>query len=90
MLVEINEKEIEIGFAFHPEYHNRGYATETLKAAIKILFDMGYSVIKTGAFEINLPSQRVMEKSGMTRLAATESIDYRGTTHKCVLYEIKS
>ena len=88
--VEINEQEIELGFAFHPEYHNRGYATETLKAAIKILFDMGYSVVKTGAFEINLPSQRVMEKSGMTRLSETESIDYRGTTHKCVLYEIKS
>ena len=75
--VDISGGEIELGFAFHPDYHNQGYATETLKAAIKTLFDMGYTTVKTGAFEINLPSQRVMEKCEMTKLSATENINYR-------------
>ena len=71
----------------HPS--NPGYATETLKAAIKTLFDMGYSTVKTGAFEINLPSQRVMEKAGMTKLSDTECIDYRGVRHKCIMFEAR-
>ena len=87
--VEINEKEIELGFVIHPEYHNRGFATESLSAAIKALFDMGYKTVKTGVFECNLPSQRVMEKAGMTKLDDTESIEYRGVTHKCFFYEKK-
>lgn len=86
--VDISGREIELGFAFHPDYHNQGYATETLKAAIKTLFDMGYNTVKTGAFEINLPSQRVMEKAGMTNLSETESVEYKGVTHNCLMFEI--
>ena len=86
--VDISGDEIELGFAFHPDYYNQGYATETLKAAIKTLFNMGYTAVKTGAFESNLASQRVMEKCGMTKLPDTESIEYRGVTHKCVFYFI--
>ena len=88
--VDISDGEIELGFAFHPDYHNQGYATETLKGAVKTLFEMGYTTVKTGAFEINLPSQRVMEKCGMTRLPDTEIIEYKGVTHKCVMFKIKS
>jgi RimJ/RimL family protein N-acetyltransferase len=88
--VDICGEQIELGFAFHPDHHNKGYATESLKAAIKSLFDMGYTTVKTGAFETNLPSQRVMEKAGMTKLSETESIDYRGVTHKCVMFEISN
>ena len=88
--LDICGDQIELGFAFHPDHHNKGYATESLKAAIKSLFDMGYTTVKTGAFETNLPSQRVMEKAGMTKLSETESIDYRGITHKCVMFEISN
>ena len=88
--VDICGDQIELGFAFHPDHHNKGYATESLKAAINTLFDMGYTTVKTGAFETNLPSQRVMEKAGMTKLSETESIDYRGITHKCVMFEISN
>ena len=86
--VDISDNEIELGFAFHPDHHNKGYATETLKAAIKTLFDMGYTTVKTGAFEINLPSQRVMEKAGMTKLSETESVEYKGVTHNCVMFAL--
>ena len=85
--VDICGDQIELGFAFHPDHHNKGYATESLKAAIKSLFDMGYVTVKTGAFETNLPSQRVMEKAGMTKLSETESVEYKGVTHNCVMFE---
>ena len=86
--VGISGGEIELGFAFHPDFHNQGYATETLITAIQTLFDMGYTTVKTGVFESNIPSQRVMEKAGMSKLDDIESIEYRGVTHKCFLFKI--
>ena len=60
--VGIDGGEIELGYAIHPDYKNKGYASEALKKSIEILFEMGLSVIKAGAFEENLASMRVMEK----------------------------
>ena len=78
---------IELGYVIHPDYKNRGYATEALAAAMNALFDMGFSRVRTGAFPENLPSIRVMEKCGMVRLKETETLEYRGKTYDCVLYE---
>ncbi|MBR5144517.1 MAG: GNAT family N-acetyltransferase [Clostridia bacterium] len=85
--VEIIDSTIELGFVINPEYHNCGYATETLTHAIDTLHDMGYDTVKTGAFECNLASQRVMEKAGMQRLDSTEEIEYRGVVHRCIMFE---
>lgn len=85
--VEISDSAIELGFVIHPEYHNRGYATEVLTYAIDTLHDMGYITVKTGAFECNLASQRVIEKAGMQRLDSTEEIEYRGVVHRCIMFE---
>lgn len=85
--VEISDDSIELGFVIHPDHHNKGYATETLTHAIDTLHDMGYATVKTGAFECNLASQRVMEKAGMQRLNITEEIEYRGVMHRCIMFE---
>ena len=85
--VEISDSAIELGFVINPEYHNRGYATEVLTYAIDTLHDMGHTTVKTGAFECNLASQRVMEKAGMQRLDSTEEIEYRGVVHRCIMFE---
>ena len=85
--VEIIDSTIELGFVINPEYHNCGYATEVLMQAIDTLHDMGYATVKTGAFECNLASQRVMEKAGMQRLDSTEEIEYRGVVHRCIMFE---
>lgn len=85
--VEISDDSIELGFVIHPDHHNKGYATETLTYAIDTLHDMGYTTVKTGAFECNLASQRVMEKVGMQRLNITEEIEYRGVAHRCIMFE---
>lgn len=88
--VEIKNGSIELGYVIHPEFHNKGYMTRALKAAIKELFTLNYSRVVCGAFEGNKASQRVMEKAGMTKIEFTEIIDYRGKQHLCVYYEKRS
>ena len=81
---------VELGYAIHPAYWNRGFATEALEAAMDTLFRMGFHTVITGAFEENIPSIRVMEKCGMTRIAQNEDIEYRGSLHHCVYFEKKA
>ena len=87
---EICGKTIEVGYALHPDYHSRGFATEALGAVIPYLFAEGFDQILAGAFETHTASTRVMEKCGMKRTKMTSEIEYRGKTHKCVYYSIKS
>ena len=86
---EINGGQIELGWVIHPDYHNQGYATEVVSAAIKDLFARGYREVTAGAFEENKASIRVMQKCGMQLLDKTEEIDYRGKTHHCVFYAVR-
>ena len=88
--VEIKDGSIELGYIIHPDFHNRGYMTRALKAAIEELFTLNYERVVCGAFEGNKTSQRVMEKSGMTKIDFTEIIEYRNKQHLCVYYEKRS
>ena len=86
---EINGKSIEVGYAIHPDYWSKGYATEALTAAIPYLFSAGFDEVIAGAFECNPASLRVMKKSGMKRSNLKGEIEYRGVTHKSIYYSIK-
>jgi RimJ/RimL family protein N-acetyltransferase len=86
--VERKDTTIELGYVIHPDHKNQGYATEALRAAIEELFRIGHTVVKTGAFQQNAASIRVMQKSGMTLTDETEDLQYRGKIHTCVYYEI--
>ena len=88
--VEIKDGSIELGYVIHPDFHNRGYMTRALKAAIEELFTLNYERVVCGAFEGNKASQRVMEKAGMTKIDFTEIIEYRDKQHLCVYYEKRS
>ena len=87
--VEIKDGTAELGYVIHPDYQNRGYATEALTASIQELFRQGYSRIRTGYFEENPASRRVMEKSGMHPISRVDTIEYRGKLHKCLYFEIE-
>lgn len=87
--VEIKDGTVELGYVIHPDYQNRGYATEALTASIQELFRQGYSRIRTGHFEENPASRRVMEKSGMHPISRVDTIEYRGKLHKCLYFEIE-
>ena len=87
--VEIKDGTAELGYVIHPDYQNRGYATEALTASIQELFRQGYSRIRAGYFEENPASRRVMEKSGMHPISRVDTIEYRGKLHKCLYFEIE-
>ena len=88
--VGIENDQIELGYALHPEHHGRGYMTEALLALMKALFAQGFRLIEAGAFVQNKASIRVMEKCGMHRIEKTEQIEYRGETHDCVYYAMEN
>ena len=85
---EIKGKQVEMGYAYLPDYYNRGYATEAFRGAISYLLDHGFESVVAGAFAENPASLRVMEKCGMTRQAHTDTLDYRGVTHTCIYYAV--
>ena len=87
--VERDGDKIEVGYMIHPKHHNKGYGTEMLKAMIEEMFARGFTEVLAGAFEENVASMRIMEKSGMTRIEKTDEIEYRGKVHKCVYYSKK-
>ena len=84
--VEMKDGEIELGYVIHPQHHNQGYATEALATVMELMFSAGISVVKTGAFEGNHASMRVMEKCGMVRIDQEEQIEYRGKLLRCIFY----
>ena len=88
--VERIDNSVEIGYLVHPDYHNQGYMTEALAAVFPHLFKMGFREVFCGAFEHNKASLRVMEKAGMTLMARTDNITYRGNVHRCIYYHVKN
>lgn len=87
---EIGDSCVELGWVIDPQFHNHGYATEAVKAAIMDLHEKGFRSVTAGAFAENAASIRVMEKAGMQRLEQQDQIDYRGKSHSCIYYESQS
>lgn len=81
---------IEVGYAILPRYHDQGFCTEALRAAIDYFFANGFREVVAGAFSENAASIRVMEKCGMKELDRHEEIVYRGMVHRCVYHAIRS
>ncbi len=77
---------IEIGYVIHPNFHNRGYATEMLSAVLEDLFQRGFNTVIAGAFETNQASFRVMEKCGMKRIEKEDDVIYHNKKQHCLYY----
>jgi RimJ/RimL family protein N-acetyltransferase len=82
----VENGEVEIGYVIHPNFKGNGYATEAVTVAINEILNSGYSTVKAGAFEGNLASMRVMQKSGMKKIEQVDCVEYRGVSHRCVYY----
>ncbi|MBR5126315.1 MAG: GNAT family N-acetyltransferase [Oscillospiraceae bacterium] len=86
---ESTEDWIEVGYAVLPRYHNQGFCTEALRAAVGYFFSKGFREVLAGAFEENGASIRVMIKNGMEKLNRREELEYRGRMRNCVYYSVK-
>ncbi len=88
--VGVSGREMELGYFIDPAKKGRGFASEALKAAIAFLFASGFEKVTAGAFSGNAASLRVMEKAGMKRTGATETLTYRGAERVCIMCEIRN
>jgi RimJ/RimL family protein N-acetyltransferase len=84
----------EIGWRFAPEYWHRGYATEGARGALDFAFNtLGWEEVVAMTTMLNVPSQRVMERLGMTRDSADDfdhpKVEKDHTLERHVLYKIE-
>lgn len=80
----VNQSDIELAYRLHPNYWNKGYATELAKALIEYGFTkLALSKIVAIVHPENNRSRRVMEKAGMFYHGM---IEFKGSTLPC--YEI--
>ena len=81
---------IEIGWRLAADYHNQGLATEAAKEVLKLAKEKGLQRLYSFTAKQNSPSERVMQKIGMTKVGEFEhpnlSLDSPLRTH--VLYQI--
>lgn len=62
----------EIGWAFDPAFHGRGYATEAVREILRLAFaELRLRRVEAYCFAENEPSWRLMERVGMRREAHT-------------------
>lgn len=83
-----DDNTIEIGYVIDPQYKNRGYCTEAVKAILQYLKELGFKKVIAGYFIENVASKRVMEKCGMHHIDREDEEEYRGIIHKCNYCEI--
>lgn len=58
----------ELGWVLDPDHAGRGYATEAVRALIRVCFeDLGLRRVTAGCFAANEASWRLMERVGMRR-----------------------
>ncbi len=58
---------VEIGWRLDADYHNKGLATEAAKAVLKLARSKGLKRLYSFTAKKNVPSERVMQKIGMTK-----------------------
>lgn len=63
---EERKGEAEVGFLFLPEYHGRGYATESLRAIVAYAKECGVTSLRAHVTEGNNGSCCVLEKCGFS------------------------
>lgn len=85
-------REIAWRLAFDAWHH--GYATEGAAAAVQFAFDrLGWDEVVAFTTPLNLPSERVMQRLGMTRDPAEDfghpKIEPGHRLHRMILYRLK-
>ena len=56
----------ELGWVLHPDHAGRGYATEAVRALLRVAFeDLGVCRVTANCFTDNVASWRLMERVGM-------------------------
>lgn len=84
---------VDIGWRLHKNAWGKGYATEGAKRCLTFAFNtLQLSNVKSVCPAINTPSERVMQKAGMTKVGTFlhPALKNSPQLQKCYLYEIKN
>lgn len=96
-MIEVNENlytpldTLEIGYCIGPKFYNNNYATESLQAVIKFLFEVAdVKYIYAYCMKENIPSSKVLEKSNMKleNCKKKQVIDKNNNLRELLLYYI--
>ena len=81
---------IEIGWRLAADYHNQGLATEAAKVVLKLAKKKGLTKLYSFTAKQNAPSERVMQKIGMTKVREFEhpNLSPNSPLRTHVLYQI--
>ncbi len=83
-LANVDGAPLEIGWRLVPEHNGKGYATEAAQAIVDYAAEkVGATYLVAVADPANIPSQRVMQRLGMTYKAIEQHYDV-----PCVMYEL--
>lgn len=82
--------EVEIGWRLDKCHWNNGYATEAAKAVLNFARGIGLRVVYSFTATVNAPSERVMQKIGMTKIGEFDHPSLTSGHRLCrhVLYSI--
>ena len=76
-----------LGYYLHPDFWNRGCATEAARAALDFIFERGAFRVSASCLAENLGSRRVLEKCGMTQEALLiKHTRHDGEWKDCAVY----
>ncbi len=65
----------EVGYAMHPDFRNRGYMTETVRALVRWAFTQeNCKRVTAETLRDNIASQRVLQKAGLVLDRASETM----------------
>lgn len=70
-----NEESYEIGYCFHPNYHGKGYAKESIAAVINEIRKTGIKRITAGTAIKNISSVKLLKSLGFTQIG-TEKVSF--------------
>lgn len=65
--------EVEIGFRFFKDYRKKGYATESVCAALEYLKGINAKTVFARAFKENSPSFKLLKREGFIKVSETET-----------------
>ena len=78
---------VDIGFAFLPQYGQKGYALEAAQKVKALAFgEFGLTLIKAITTKTNVPSQKLIEKLGLTFV---KMINLPNDDEELMLYQIE-
>ncbi len=82
---------VEIGWRLDADYHNQGLATEAAKAVLELARSKGIKRLYSFTAKKNVPSERVMQKIGMTKVGEFEhpNLPENSPLRTHVLYQIE-